>query len=441
MSQKIVLIGAGSANFGLEAISDIYKSKTLEGSEIVLHDTDQKALKETQEVADKYKEKWGVNFKVSSATSRKDALKGATVVVISIEVTPRFGLWDQDWKIPQQYGMKQIYAENGGPGGLFHSLRVIPPIIEICDDINKICPDAYVFNFSNPMQRICHAVSVKFPDLKFIGLCHAIAEMERDLPELLNTDFSNIEYRAGGLNHISILVDVKYKDTQKDAYPLIRKKALEYYKNYIIDFEKMNEQSTSPGAERGIFLKLFETYKYLPITTDSHLGEYLPWAHSIADHYAILEFYKNYKKNCLTVYRSEEMHEFYFDKNRKSKERLIDLMEAIIEDKNIEEAAVNIPNKDFIKQIPNDIVVEVPAMVNNKGINGIKLENYPDNFASILVNQVGTIRLTTAAVLEKSKSLAFQALLADPVVDNFQSAEKLLDTMMTFQSEHLGYLK
>ena len=135
------------------------------------------------------------------------------------------------------------------------------------------------------------------------------------------------------------------------------------------------------------------------------------------------------------------MHEFYFDKNRKSKERLIDLMEAIIEDKNIEEAAVNIPNKDFIKQIPNDIVVEVPAMVNNRGINGIKLENYPDNFASILVNQVGTIRLTTAAVLEKSKSLAFQALLADPVVDNYQSAEKLLNTMMTFQSEHLGYLK
>ena len=68
-------------------------------------------------------------------------------------------------------------------------------------------------------------------------------------------------------------MDVKYKDTQKDAYPLIREKALEYYNNYIIDFEKMNEQSTSPGAERGIFLKLFETYNYLPITTDSHLGE------------------------------------------------------------------------------------------------------------------------------------------------------------------------
>ena len=407
----------------------------------MLHDTDQEALKETLAVGKKYKTEWGVNFSLNATSNRRDALKDATFVVISIEVSPRFGLWDEDWKYPQQFGFKQIYAENGGPGGLFHSLRIIPPILEICEDINQICPGAYVFNFSNPMQRICHAVTVKYPEIKFIGLCHAIAEMERDLPELMDTEFKNIEYRAGGLNHISILTEVRYKDSQRDAYPLIRDKATEYYKNYVIDFEKMNEQSTSPGAERGIFLKLFETYNYLPITTDSHLGEYLPWAHSIADHHAILHFYKSYKKNCMTVYRSEEMHSFYFDKKRQSKERLVELMEAIVEDKNIEEAAVNILNNNFIKQIPNDIVVEVPAIVGKKGINGIKLDNYPDNFASILVNQVGTIRLTTEAVLEKSKSIAFQALLADPVVDDFNSAKSLLDTMLYFQSEHLGYLK
>jgi alpha-galactosidase len=348
MSEKIVLIGAGSANFGLEAVSDIFKSLPLEGSEIILHDTDSGALKETLEVAEKYKSEWNVNFTLKACEDRKDALEGATFIVISIEVSPRFGLWDEDWKFPQQFGIKQIYAENGGPGGLFHSLRIIPPILEICDDINQICPDAYVFNFSNPMQRICHAVTVKYPEMKFIGLCHAIAEMERDLPELMNTGFENIEYRAGGLNHISILTEVKYKDSQKDAYPLIRDKALDYYKNYVIDFEKMNEQSTSPGAERGIFLKLFETYNYLPITTDSHLGEYLPWAHSIADHHAILHFYKSYKKNCMTVYKSEEMHSFYFDRNRQSKERLVELMEAIVEDKKMEEAAVNILNKNFI---------------------------------------------------------------------------------------------
>ena len=87
-------------------------------------------------------------------------------------------------------------------------------------------------------------------------------------------------------------------------------------------------------------------------------------------------------------------------------------MEAIIEDRNMEEAAVNIKNNGYIKQIPNDIVVEVPAMVNKKGIEGIKLENYPDNFASILVNQVGTIRLTTAAVLGKIKRSCFSSFIS-----------------------------
>ena len=179
MTQKIVLIGAGSANFGLEAVSDIYRSKILEGSDIVLHDTDEKSLKETQVVADKFKGQFGVNFNVTASTNRKESLKGATVVVISIEVAPRFGLWDQDWKIPQQYGMKQIYAENGGPGGLFHSLRIIPPILEICEDINRICPEAYVYNFSNPMQRICHAVSVKFPEMKIDRLDRIFGKMQK----------------------------------------------------------------------------------------------------------------------------------------------------------------------------------------------------------------------------------------------------------------------
>ena len=101
MSEKIVLIGAGSANFGLEAVSDIFKSKSLIGSEIVQHDTNIKALKETQDVAEKFKSEWGVNFTVTSKENREEALKNATFVVISIEVSPRFELWDEDWKFPQ----------------------------------------------------------------------------------------------------------------------------------------------------------------------------------------------------------------------------------------------------------------------------------------------------------------------------------------------------
>ena len=179
---KIVLIGAGSSQFGLGTISDIFKSKTLEGSKIMLHDINKEALEKTKSTAEKYKEKLNSNYIIEASTSREEALTDAHYCLISIEVGNRFDLWDQDWKIPLQYGFKQIYGENGGPGGLFHSLRITPTILDICEDINRLCPNAFVFNYSNPMQRICHAVNTKYPNLKFTGLCHEIASMERQLP-------------------------------------------------------------------------------------------------------------------------------------------------------------------------------------------------------------------------------------------------------------------
>ncbi len=436
---KIVLIGAGSQNFGLGIISDIFKCKSLEGSEIVLHDINRDNLKVTHDIANDFKESLKTNIQIKSTTSRKEALLHANFCIISIEVGDRFDLWDQDWKIPLQYGIKQVYGENGGPGGLFHAMRIIPPILEICEDISKICPDAFVFNFSNPMQRICHAVTTKFPRLKFTGLCHEIASMERQLPTLMETSFSNIIFRAGGLNHFSILLDVKYKDTSEDGYPIIRKKFDDYYSDLVNDHEGFISQA---GAERNVFRKLFKDYNYLPITTDSHLGEYLQWAYSVADHEAILDFYDNYKIKCLNFYNDSQHYKHFFDENNnENHERVIPIIDAILKNTNQEESAVNIPNKGFIECIPDKIVVEVPAKLNKDGVQGIKLENYPKGFGSLLNLQVGVIELTTEAILKKSKHYAYLALLADPVVDNAIVAEKLLDNIIEKQTDYLGYLK
>jgi len=434
---KIVLIGAGSANFGLGTIGDIFKSKILEGSTVTLHDINAQALENTKKIALEYKEKLKVNYNIEATTNRAEALKDAKFCIISIEVGNRFDLWDQDWKIPLQYGVKQIYGENGGPGGLFHSLRIIPAILNICDDIVKICPNAFVFNYSNPMQRICHAVTSKYQDLKFIGLCHEIASMERQLPTIMETDYSNIEIKAGGLNHLSILLNVKYKDTKKDGYPIIRKKFKDYYSKLTSEY-----YPSKPGGERGVFFELYKIYGYLPITTDSHLGEYIQWAYSVADHEAIMEFYDNYKKRCLTFYDNESHYSEYFNmSDNKMNERIIPILEAILNDTGLEESAVNVPNNNFIDSLPKDIVVEVPGILNKSGVTGMRLENYPSDFASLLNNQVGTIQLTSEAVLKESKHIAYQALLADPVVDNAIKAEQLLNTMIDFQKEYLGYLK
>ena len=437
--EKIVLIGAGSQNFGLGIISDIFKAKSLEGCQIFLHDIDKTTLSNTKIISNNYKENLGINIDIKASTSRKEALDGATFCIISIEVGKRFDLWDQDWKIPLQYGFRQVYGENGGPGGLFHSLRQIPPIIDICEDINSICPDAIVFNFSNPMQRICHSVTTKFPNLKFIGMCHEIASMERQLPDLMETEMQNIEFRAAGLNHLSILLEARYKNTGKDGYPIIKQNFETYFSDLINNHDA---KPSKPGAERGVFRKVFETYGYLPITTDSHLGEYIQWAYSVADHDAILDFYDNYKEKCLAFYDDKSSYEYFFDpKNTGTHERVIPIIEGILSDSGYEEPAVNIPNNGYIACLPKDIVVEVPATVNKSGISGISFKDYPSAFTSLLNLQSGVIQMTTEAVLNCSKHAAYLALLADPLVNDSIQAEKLLDSMLQTQSKFLGYLK
>ena len=204
---KIVLVGAGSLQFGTGMLGDVFQSAHLTDAEFVLHDINLEAAQRTLKVAEDYISTNSLKQSISATTDLKAALQGARFVVISIEVGDRFALWDMDWKIPQQYGIQQVYGENGGPGGLFHSLRIIPPILDICQQVMDVCPDATVFNYSNPMSRICTTVHRKFPELEFVGMCHEIASLERHLAPLLGVERDEIFYRAGGLNHFSVMTD------------------------------------------------------------------------------------------------------------------------------------------------------------------------------------------------------------------------------------------
>ncbi len=229
MGRQIVLVGAGSAQFGYGTIGDILQSKVLEGSHIVLHDINPETLAVVAETGREFIAAHDLPCTISATTNRQEAFLGADFIIISIEVGNRFELWEQDWRIPQQYGVQQVYGENGGPGGLFHSLRIIPPILEICADIMRICPDATVFNFSNPMSRICTTVHRAFPDLKFIGMCHEIASLRNFLPRILGVPYEALEVRAGGLNHFNAVLSATYRDSGQDAYPDIRAKAPAFF--------------------------------------------------------------------------------------------------------------------------------------------------------------------------------------------------------------------
>lgn len=420
----------------------------LEGSRIVLHDINPTTLAVVEQTGRLFIEEHKLPFTISATTNRAEAFNGADFLISSIEVGNRFELWEQDWRIPQQYGVQQVYGENGGPGGLFHSLRIIPPILEICADVMRICPEATIFNFSNPMSRICTTVTRAFPDLKFIGMCHEIASLRNYLPRILGVPYEALEVRAAGLNHFSAVLTAKYKESGLDAYPDIRAKAPNFFghmpsKNAFQKYFKETGHNpvtdddfasleTEAWPERRVFKVILDKFGLMPITSDSHFGEYIQWAYDVTDHKAILDFYRFYKEYLARVQPRIELL---------LKERIVPMIEGMLTDSGYVEEAVNIPNQGLIADLPDWIVVEVPATVDKNGVHGIPMGHLPKGFAGLLLNQVAVHDLTAEAVLQKSKAAALQALLVDPIVNQYDGIEEMLDTMIAYQERWLGYLK
>jgi len=426
--QKIVLIGAGSLTFGLGTVGSIFESQVLNGATICLHDINEETLEVVTRTCKNALEERDLNFTIESTTDRKEALKNATFIINSIEITPRFGLLRWDFEFPMMFGSTQITGENGGPGGFFHSLRVIPPILDICEDVQKISPDAFFINFSNPMSRICLAIKRKFPNQRFVGLCHEIHNAIIWLPAILDIPFKSLEIKAGGLNHFGVILEAKYLDTGKDAYPDIRKKAPAY-------LDKINE-----GTDVALTKFILETYDYLPYTTDNHYGEYMSWAWEEANLYHGRQFWEGYEKYSANVYERMKRE---IDKGKGSRlvraggERAIPIIEGILNNDNHLEFSVNLPNDGIISNLPEDLVVECPGIVTDKGLEGVKLGEYPRGLAALLNIQAAVQDLVVEAILRKSKKIALQALLADPVITSTSQAKRILDSMLDLQKNKI----
>jgi alpha-galactosidase len=175
MKPKVVIIGAGSTIFGLGTLATLVRSERLHGSTLGLVDLNGGGLDLIDSLAHRLNQEWEAGLAIESSTLREEVLPGADFVIVSIEVGPREGTWRRDWEIPLRFGVRQPYGENGGPGGFAHTLRQVPEMLAIARDMERLCPDAWLINFTNPVPRLCLAVS-RYSRIKTVGLCHQINE-------------------------------------------------------------------------------------------------------------------------------------------------------------------------------------------------------------------------------------------------------------------------
>jgi len=427
LEKRIVLVGAGSTSFGPSMFTDIYHSTTLEGSTIVLYDVDIDKLKTINALLEAENELINNKFNLEYTTNRTQAFKDANFIISSIEIGDRMKLWREDYDIPRKYGSTQILGECGGPGGTLHAFRIIPDIIDIVRDAEKICPDAFFINFSNPMSRVCLAIKRATQNLKFVGLCHQIGAMYLHLPVLFDKKLPEMKIKPYGLNHFGFLMGLEEINTGNDLMPEFNAKSLDYFKEHKDRFEFST-----------LTLEVYKRFGFFPYVGDNHLGEYLQFGEEFTKTQDMIDWIDRTEKHGQRIYKRlmRYYNRFKNDKYPKkgmlrylSGEGAIPIVKAILKDENRYEVAVNIPNDGIIENLPQDLVIECPGIVNKEGVHGVKWGNLPKNIAAILRIEASVQDLCIDAILNKSKEQAIIALAVDPNVGSFEMADKIFNEM------------
>lgn len=422
---KIVLIGAGSSSFGISCMRDAFSTKELWGSELVFVDLDAVAVARMAKLAERINKELNAGFKISQFTDRCKALPGADFIITSIAIN-RNELWKHDFRIPFKYGIQHVLGENGGPGCVFHTMRNIPIILDICKDIEKLCPNALLINFTNPESRICLAIK-KYTKVKAVGLCHQIGEGMRIVRKVLGDDALELDVKAFGLNHFTWFSEISDAKTGRDLYPEFAEKE----KTFDPEFEKLSRF-------------MFHKFGLFPTSGDGHLGEYVPYAHEMMSTEGY-DFDANEAGKIENIKYVEDLSNPAVPLDdyilTPSGEKAFTIIKGITFNTNELIDAVNIPNDGYISNLPTDAIVEVPAVVSRKGLHGLGMGNLPRGIAALCSAQINVQHLVVDAGATGNRDYVMQALLVDPNVPSAEAAVGIYNELMEINKPYLPQFK
>jgi alpha-galactosidase len=416
---KIVFLGAGSMSFGLSMFRDLFTTHELEGSTLCLVDTNPENLNRMTRLADLLNQHCATGYKIEATADRRAAFKDAGFVVNSVAID-RNRLWRFDFEVPKKYGIRHTLGENGGPGGLFFTLRTIPLILDIVRDMEEKCPQAYFLNFSNPESRIILALG-RHSKIRSIGLCHGIFMGQHDVAKIMGLLAEQVDVWGAGLNHFQWLLSIRDRQTGNDLYPLLQEK------------EKEFDAAFMPLTRR-----LFRAFGKWVTCSDDHMGEYVPYGWEggeegydfDADERGRVELRSKIEAVLAGGPIPEEML-------TPSGERAVRVIAGILHNKKTLIEAGVVYNRGAIPNLPADLAVEVPVIVDASGIHPASNDPLPDPIAKLLHMQASVQQLAVEAAVQGSRELALQALLIDPVMNSSIAAEKILDELWEYNKPYI----
>ncbi len=439
---KIVIIGAGSTVFTPGLIADLTGSILFADATVALVDINARSAETMARYAERVARERGVGLRVEYATDRREVLAGADFVTVTIAVGG-VKAWERDVRIPEAHGVWQTVGDSVGPGGVFRALRHVPELVAIALDMEELCPNAWLFNYTNPLTALVRAVHKSSP-IRCAGLCHGVLHTREAIAHDLGLNPAGLSLTAAGINHLAWVLDLRHDG--RDVYPRFR----ELVRGWLTSAPPPSEDPYEGFQE--VSARLMELYGFYPSPGDRHVAEFFPFfLRQTRDGLGYGLQSGLDMTNDILASRDErwdriadqaegraELDRALFDEAREG-ERVVSIMEAIVMDRPLLELAVNVRNDGLIPNLRAEAVVEVPGLADGRGVHGIAVGALPEGIAGILAARARQQELTVDAALTGDRALALQALLADPLVPSVETATAMLDEALEIHATHLPW--
>ena len=436
---KITFIGAGSFGFTRKLVRDVLTFPLLENATITLMDIDATKLDYIGQAVRRIVEEGGYPAKVETTLDREEALRGADYVIVTILVGS-ISVWQHDILIPKKYGVDTNIGDTRGPSGIFRAMRTVPVMLDIARDMERLCPDAVMLNYTNPMVMNCRAIQSQ-TRIVATGLCHSVQGTAEMLARWIGAPMDEITYTCAGINHMAWYLE--YKWNGKDAYPLIRKAITERPEVY-------NEEQ----VRNEMYLHL----DYYPTESSGHHSEYNPWFRKRPD---LIERYCTHG----TGWNPGE-YAYVLNRYTERDDSWVEQITAWLNDpapldleRGHEYAAYiinaleggdpfkfngNVPNDRLIDNLPQGSCVEVPVWASQKGLESVRVGALPPSVAILTGINAQIEEMAVEGILHGDPRRIFQAIAHDPLTSavlSLAEIRQMVNEMFEMNRDYLPTFK
>ena len=433
---KITFIGAGSLEFTAELVRDILTFPLLQDATISLMDIDAERLEFAQTAVTKIITEGDYPASVEATLDRAEALRGADVVLTTI-LSGSTDVWRYDIEIPKKYGVDINVGDTRGPSGIFRFMRTLPDMMEIVRDMERICPQAVLLNYTNPMAMLVSAIQ-KQSFITVTGLCHSVQGTAMMLADWIGAPFEEIDYLCAGINHQAWYLE--YKWNGEDAYPLIYKAVTERPEIY---------------NEERVRNEMFLALGYYVTESSGHNSEYNWWFRKRPDliekycthgtgwnpgEYAyILKEYQHNEATWKEQVKDRLARPLTKDDLQRGHEYAAYIINAL-QGGEMFKFNGNVQNTNLVTNLPESACVEVPVLVDRAGFHPIHVGALPPETALLTQLSSGIEELAIQGTLEGDPVAIYRAICHDPLTAAVLSLAEIRDMVNELFEQHKDYL-